>query len=118
MSSTATAETFVDAVLAGHALVEDIDDWADRWHDAGGLGIDLHEYLGMSWDEYALWVEQPDSIRFIVAAHRYSTPVTELLVSRDEFALAARSQSPGAAEKVLLWLVETGRIDPEQASHA
>lgn len=122
MSDTTIAESFVHAVLAGHAFPEDIDDWIDNWHDApepaDGRGVELHTFLGMTWPEYALWVEQPDSLRFIIAAHHQGRPVEELMVSRSDYALAARSQAPGEANKVLAWLKETGRIDPEQASQA
>ncbi|MFI6776669.1 hypothetical protein [Nocardia sp. NPDC050412] len=122
MSDTITSGTFVDAVLAGEALLEDIDDWVDRWHDADGQpqgqSMTLSSYLGMTKSEYALWVEQDDALRFVIAAHRYQTPVTDLLISRNDYALAARAQDAAAAEKVLQWLVTTGRIDPEQASHA
>ncbi|MDR7167570.1 hypothetical protein J2W56_001289 [Nocardia kruczakiae] len=113
---------FVDAVLAGSALAEDVDDWVDQWHDAEGCiageAVPIWGYLGMTRDEYALWVEQDDALRFVIAAHRYDTPVDELLVSKKDYALAARAQDSGAAEKVLNWLIRTGRVGPEQASHA
>ncbi len=28
-----------------------------RWHDGDGEGLPLHEYLGMTWAEYAAWAE-------------------------------------------------------------
>jgi hypothetical protein len=34
-----------------------LDDLVDRWHEGDGLGMELREYLGMSWDEYCRWVE-------------------------------------------------------------
>jgi hypothetical protein len=36
---------------------QNIDDLIDRWHE-GGTGMELHEFLGMSQDEYRAWVEQ------------------------------------------------------------
>jgi hypothetical protein len=63
--------TFLDACLAGAALLADVDDRVDRWHDAygapNGPQIPLREYLGLTSDEYALWVEQPGSLRFAAA---------------------------------------------------
>lgn len=115
MSKTAV-ETFIDAVLAGHALVDDIDDWVERWHDSDDeTAVDLHAFLGMSSDEYKLWVERPEALRLIVAAHRFSRPVSDLVAGADEYALAARAESPLDAANVLEWLIRTGRIDPEQA---
>ena len=39
---------------------DDIDDLVDTWH-AGGTGMPLHEFLGLTREEYAHWVEQPDA---------------------------------------------------------
>jgi hypothetical protein len=108
-------QTFVAACLSGTALLDDVDDWVDEWHDAGGRTrsgpISLDDYLGFEPDEGALWAERPESLRFIVAAHRYEKPVVELLSSRDEYALAARSSATKEAESVLKWLRETGRLE-------
>lgn len=114
--------TFVNACLAGTAFADDIDDWVDDWHDAGGTfdgdQKTLASFLGMSAGEYALWVEQPSALRFIVASHKSGTPVTELMTSQDQYALAARSEDPEATARVMYWLVQTGQVDPESASHA
>lgn len=37
-----------------------IDDAVDAWHDGAGQGQELHEYLGMTWDEYSLWAQDPN----------------------------------------------------------
>lgn len=34
-----------------------MDDLIGRWHRGEGGGLALHEYLGLSWDEYAAWAE-------------------------------------------------------------
>ena len=52
-------QSFIDAVLAGDAVPADIDDFIDAWH-ASLEDIGLAEFLGMTDEEYALWVEQPD----------------------------------------------------------
>lgn len=107
--------TFVAACLSGAALLEDVDDWVDKWHDSAGRtargAIELDEFLGFEPDEGALWAERPESLRFIVAAHRYQRPVAELLASRDDFALAARGSNTAQAEAVLDWLRRTGRLE-------
>ena len=104
-------QTFVDACLQGSALLEDVDDWVDRWHAGEAPGVGLDAYLGFSEEEGALWAERPDSLRFLVAAHRAKRPVADLLASRDEFALAARSKAPADAVAVLEWLKVTHRLD-------
>jgi hypothetical protein len=61
-------KTFLDLVLAGDARQDDIDDFVDQWHD-GDASCSLAEFLGMSDDEYALWVEKPATLSLILQAH-------------------------------------------------
>ena len=61
-------KTFLDLVLTGKAHQDDIDDFVDQWHD-GYTSCSLAEFLGMSDDEYALWVEKPSSLSLILQAH-------------------------------------------------
>lgn len=110
---SSTQQTFVEACLTGSALLDDVDDWVDRWHDGPADDRDLDAYLGLTSEEGALWAERPEALRFVVAAHRYERPVADLLLSRDAFALAARSGANDDARKVLDWLRETGRLEPE-----
>lgn len=35
---------------------KEINDLIDQWH-AGDGKIPLHEFLGMTWDEYCKWVK-------------------------------------------------------------
>lgn len=39
----------------GRVHHHDIDDLVDEWHK-GDSDLPLHEYLGMTWDEYQAWV--------------------------------------------------------------
>jgi hypothetical protein len=48
--------TFIDELHAGRATAVDIDDWIDRWH-LDDTDEDLHEWLGLTWPEYAKYVE-------------------------------------------------------------
>jgi len=108
MSSAHT--TFVDACLSGAAFLDDIDDWVDQWHDDPSVDLPLDDYLGFTSNEGALWAEKPQSLRFIIAARRNSVPVSEVLASRDDFAVAARANSSRDAAAVLDWLRLTHRI--------
>ncbi len=36
---------------------EQIDGAVGAWHDGGGFGMELWEYLGWSRDDYARWIE-------------------------------------------------------------
>jgi superfamily II DNA or RNA helicase len=57
--------------LAGEARDDEIDDYVDAWH-ARPEGRELHEFLGMSKDEYALWLRNPDALREIGRVRRES----------------------------------------------
>jgi hypothetical protein len=61
----------MDLLLSGEKLVGDIDDFVDAWHEAPdgstAAALGLAEYLGMTEDEYQLWVEHPDSLGFIAS---------------------------------------------------
>ena len=43
--------TFLGLCVSGEAKIEDVDDWVDRWHEGDSI-VPLHEYLGMTWEEY------------------------------------------------------------------
>jgi hypothetical protein len=101
--------TYLDQVLEGEALLSDIDDFVERWHQ-GDAAEALHEYLGMTWDEYRLWTERPESRRLIVAARQRGKPLDSLLAEADTYAFAARGLSEGDARAVREWLEKTGRL--------
>ncbi len=100
---------YIDDVLNGVALLSDIADYVGAWHRGDGSG-ELHDYLGLTWDEYRLWVEKPEALRLIVAARDRGEPVTDLLEHADEHALAARNLDPQDARLVRDWLIRTGRL--------
>jgi hypothetical protein len=106
--------TYMDLLLAGEVLLQDIDDFIDDWHDAPdgswAASQSLEEFLGMTPDEYTLWVERPESLRFIAAAHKAKQPVSAILASRDSWGLAARANEQSEAHELLQWLIDRGRI--------
>ena len=61
-------KTFLELVLAEEVHRKDIDDFIDQWHE-GQAACSLAEFLGMSDDEYTLWVEQPATLDLIIQAH-------------------------------------------------
>lgn len=62
-------KSFIDLCLSGECLLEDIHDFIDEWHD-GDYPNELHEFLGMSWDEYSRWVSNSYILPYIVKARR------------------------------------------------
>lgn len=104
------SDTFIDEVLNGTALWTDIESWVQDWHDRNGGGQELHEYLGMTWPEYQLWVERPAALRMIIAAREHELPVEAFVADFDELAVAARGLSRSDVHAVERWLKETGRL--------
>jgi hypothetical protein len=105
------SETFMDRVLTGDVLMDEIDDFVDAWHDDETTDDSLADYLGMSQIEYDLWAEKPASLRFIIAAREEGEPLYELIKRYEEREpVATRASDPKAAKVVAQWLRDTGRI--------
>lgn len=108
------APNFIDACLAGDALAADADDWIDIWHDAAKSSPTsqrtLAEHLGMTEDEYKVWVERPEVLRFILKSRMTNAPVRTVELLGSVVAAAARADNDAEAAGVVEWLRKTGRI--------
>ncbi|MCU1371852.1 MAG: hypothetical protein JWO77_3046 [Ilumatobacteraceae bacterium] len=100
---------FIDGCLDGSYFLSEIDDAVEAWHDSD-TSAPIWRFLGMRKSEYRLWVERPESLRFIVAAHARDTEVADVLRSGDRQLVAARADHPDDARKVIAWLEQTGRL--------
>jgi len=105
------SDHYLDLVLEGRALWTDADEFVDRWHNSDS-DEPVHDYLGLTWDEYALWTERPQTLRLIVAARELGEPIERLLERTDEPAVLARGLTPADARAVREWLEQTGRLRP------
>jgi hypothetical protein len=61
---------FMERLVAGDVYADDIDDWVDNWHlieksVPAQVCQPLHEFLGMTTEEYARWVTNPDVLQQI-----------------------------------------------------
>ena len=65
--------SFVQRYLDGTAKLSDIDDWIDQWHSDSSCAMDLHEYLGLTKQEYIDWLAHPDELDRILATHNQPT---------------------------------------------
>lgn len=83
-------KSFVESCLAGEARADQIDRFVDEWHESD-IGCSLAEYLGFSGEEYAEWVENPESLSVILFAHKHHVPFQETRTFvDDQLALAAQ----------------------------
>jgi hypothetical protein len=54
-------KTFFDLYLKGDIQPMMIDDFIDRWHE-NPRGMELYEFLGLTKEEYAIWVREPNCL--------------------------------------------------------
>lgn len=97
---------FIEDCLAGDALLEDIDDYVDAWHD-GDTDLSMAKFLGMTEHEYSLFVENPEYLFLIVKAHRDNVNIKSLL-EREISSIAARAESKAKADRLTQWLKREG----------
>src|SRR5690348_6588253 len=107
------SENYVQDVLSGDALWTEIEDYVEQWHRSEPAETSIADFLGMTQGEYDLFVEQPASLRFILAAHELDEPVENLVQRSDQHLVAARGLGQQEAEKVRRWLRQTGRLQAD-----
>lgn len=88
---------FIDKCLNGDCLVEEIDDYVDLWHE-GDSTESLHSFLGMTEDEYGLWMRDSEYIYFILEAHKSGRHVYEIQEEFRALPLAARGDIKSVME--------------------
>ena len=88
--------TFFDLYSQGRATPDPIDDFVDQWHGGDGQQQAIHEYLGLSLEEYDFWMRVPDALPKVLAARREGRPLEEVL--RDYLQGLARTDNDADAE--------------------
>jgi hypothetical protein len=61
---------FIEKCVSREAGPEDIDDFIDQWHGTAGLQP-LHEFLGLTRDEYAGWISNSAILPAIINSRKY-----------------------------------------------
>jgi len=98
---------FITACVKGRAHLQKIDDYIDAWHEGkAGASQELHEFLGMAAAEYAMWIERPEILPFIVDAHRFGKSVQEVILDAER----QPADSPHDATQLHDWLIATHRL--------
>lgn len=57
--------TFIDLCLSGKAKLSEVDDYIELWHHTDS-SYSLHEYLGMSWEEFKEFGTTPSVLTDII----------------------------------------------------
>jgi hypothetical protein len=63
---------FIGACISGKASPDEIDRYVEAWH-RDPAGTELNDFLGMTDEEYGLWVSEPDALTRIIVARRRGT---------------------------------------------
>lgn len=102
--------SFIQLCLSGDVLAEEIEEFVEDWHEGrAGADQELHEFLGMNWDEYAIWATNPSILPFILSAHHKGISLDEE-INQERYALAARARSAIEAKQIEKWLKTMGKI--------
>ncbi len=99
------SETFMSLALKGEVLSDEIEDFVEAWH-ASDSDKEVHEFLGMSFDEYSLWVTDPDTIDLILSARHDGIALKKAVNDnlRVQERLAARSDEAGKLAILSRWI--------------
>lgn len=99
---------FIDAVLAGESAWFDIDDWVEEWHRSD-TDLELHKWLGLTFDEYAVLGAGDNNLAVILYSRRHSVPLAEAVAWFEREPVAARGD--GDPEKLQQLLVREGLVE-------
>ncbi len=71
MSET-ISNTFINKCILGEENPENIEDYVDMWHESEST-LELHEYIGLTEDEYETWLRYPEKLPQIISNHKKGT---------------------------------------------
>jgi hypothetical protein len=72
--------TFLALYDEGKITADQIDRFVAAWHESGDQETrELHEYLGMTWEEYDVLLMTERTLPLIVAARRAGKPLRDLV---------------------------------------
>lgn len=98
---------FIQSCLEGNSFLDEVDDFVEEWHKSDSK-LQLHEYLGMTQEEYSFWLTNQDMLALIIAARRNGVHYSMLVM--DEYQMAARAESTEKARRLKDWLISQGLL--------
>ena len=109
--SRKSSANFIELCLSGNALIEEVDDFVDQWHE-GSEGVSLRDHLGMSEAEYSLWINDPDVLPFVILSRREGKPFVKVVNDNyySSARLAARSDQGSKIRHLKEWLERHGYL--------
>lgn len=101
--SNSSKKSFMDKCIEGIALVDDIDDYIDEYHDSNSE-LEIFDYLGMTRREYRLWVRDHDYLNLILAARIQNVSIETFLSTSNDMKMAARNLNSDDYDNLITWL--------------
>ena len=94
---------FIDRCVKGTALLDDIDQYVAAWHSSD-LEVSIHEFLGMTQEEYFRWIEDASILPAIVNSRYYGVPLSTFETGQTSVRMAARSDDGHETRELVDWL--------------
>jgi hypothetical protein len=109
--SKKAGQNFIELCLTGNALIEEVDDFVDQWHE-GSDKVSLRDFLGMSEPEYSLWINDPDVLPYVILSRREERAFVEVVNDNyyNSTRLAARSDQGAKIRQLKEWLERHGYL--------
>jgi len=101
--------SFLSLCIDGKVTPQEVDDFVDKWHEAPA-GRELHEFLGMTEEEYSLWVRVPDALPYIVKARRNRLPLKDVVRHGFQEMRGAGSEARATIDRLQEWLKTKGEV--------
>ena len=63
-------KSFLRKCVKGTENPSNINAYIEAWHVDKTIRVRIHTFLGMTFEEYAAWVENPAALKGIIAKHK------------------------------------------------
>lgn len=98
-------KNFILDCLNGDALIDDLDEYIDYWHEkANDLNVSLKDFLGMTEKEYNYFLKDEDYLADIIYAHEHNIDIDIVLEAINDIPLAARAEKADEINKIQTWI--------------
>lgn len=91
---------FISDVISGIALILDIDDYIEEWHESDSK-LEIYQFLGMTQEEYRIWVEDESRLKDIIRCHMSGLNISTIIENdnSDDLKMIARAKNPQEAKE-------------------
>lgn len=72
-------KSFIEKCLEGGVLFSEIHDYIEQWHESADIDVPLNEYLGMTQEEYDLFVMDEKNLGYIFYSRRHKVSLDSVL---------------------------------------